>query len=378
MKVILSSVVFLALGASLSAQTIDEVPVFITIGQSNADGSAYFDPAEDARLLEWYSSPANKGKMKIWYRSSQVKNTKNQLGEAARHVIDGKVTDAGPGWMNLWYRNENKDGRTAMNMIHGYGTYSTGTGRDCAQGRRGMEGQFGLRWAEANPDQELYIVKLGASGSFISAWADPQDDTNWNYFVENIYEPAIADLLAQGKKPRLAGAWWMQGCADNARDSAYYAPHLREVVRRVREDLGFKDATVYVGHIVKPGENPDIPKASVQFGQGVRDAQDAVAAADPNVVIIDTRTFPIQDDNLHFNHQGVNAIGNALADNVLERGWDNWTPFSTPGTWTTVLGQPVFTPTLSIGSITYETVNGNTVAVVDYGGWTDRVPAPKK
>ena len=125
----------------VSATVTDaDVAVFITLGQSNADGSAMFDAELDAELEQWYTSAANTGKMKIWYRSTCVQNqTSNALGEAARWAVDGTVTDAQPGWMDLWYRNENGLNRTAMNMIHGYGTWSTGTGTDCAQGRRGTK-----------------------------------------------------------------------------------------------------------------------------------------------------------------------------------------------------------------------------------------------
>ena len=209
-------------GSISATETTQEVPIFITIGQSNADGSAMFDTTEDNRLNTWYSSDDNNGKLKIWYRSCQIQNqSSNALGEAARWVIDGSTTDVQPGWLDLWYRNENTLGRTAMNMIHNYGTYSTGNGTDCAQGRRGMEGEFGMKFAQAFPESELYIIKLGASGSFISSWANPSDNTNWTYFYENMFKPAITDLLARGKKPRLAGIWWMQGCADSGQSREY-------------------------------------------------------------------------------------------------------------------------------------------------------------
>lgn len=366
----------MTVSAAKGSEPVD-VPVFITIGQSNADGSAYFDPDEDARLRDWYLSDANTGKMKIWYRSTQILNTENSLGEKARHVIDGAVQDAAPGWLDLWYRNENTGGRTAMNMIHGYGTYSTGTGTDCAQGRRGMEGEFGLRWATAFPDTELYLLKLGASGSFISSWADVRDDNNWNYFYNKIYRPAVEDLLRQGKRPRLAGVWWMQGCADASKNEAYYREHLEELVRRVREQLGFDGATVYVGHIVKPGENPDYPYSSVQFGQGVRDAQDNVAASDPaHVRIVDTSGFSFQDDCLHYDHYGVNAIGDILADSVIAAGWDNWAVYKTPGHWSVTDGQPLYTPTVGNPKITYAVEGKKVKAVLDYGTWTETVVMP--
>ena len=143
--------------------TDDEVPVFITIGQSNADGSAFADAGEDRRLSAWYDNPdSNPGLMKIWYRSCYIVNQ----SDGARWVFDGTTEDVAPGWLNLYYKNDNLNGRTMMNMIHGYGTWSAG-----AAGRRGMEGEFGMHFQQAFPGKELYIIKLGCSGSQIETWA---------------------------------------------------------------------------------------------------------------------------------------------------------------------------------------------------------------
>lgn len=311
-------------------------PLFIIIGQSNADGSAFFDPDEDARLKAWYTSNQNPGNIKIWYRSTQIENiADNGLGERARHVIDGKITDVEPGWLDLWYRNENTDGRTAMNMIHGYGTYSTGNGTDCAQGRRGIEGQFGLRFSSQMPDTELYLLKLGASGSFISSWTNDSVDHNWQYFYNHIYRPAINDLLAKGKRPVLAGIWWMQGCADSARDSAYYASNLHRLIERCRTRLGFPDAHFYIGQILAPGESDSIPQGSAGFGPGVRAAQIAVAADTPGVTLIDVSNISMQYEPnfsgyIHFDHAGQNALADSLANHILTEGIDHWARFTSP------------------------------------------------
>lgn len=364
--------------ASASSQ-IDEVPVFISIGQSNADGSAYFDVAIDRQLCAWYCSEANNRKMKIWYRSCQVQNrTSNLLGEAARWAVDGTITDVEPGWLDLWYRNENCEGRTAMNVIHSYGSYSTGGGVDCAQGRRGMEGEFGKKFCESFPESELYIVKLGVSGSFISSWANPADLTNWTYFLENIYKPAIADLLARGKRPRLAGIWWMQGCADHCQSQEYYEKWLRRLVERCRAELGFPNAKLYIGHIVAPGENSLYPDGSVQYGAGVRAAQDAVAVDTEGVVIIDTGNFTMQYEEafngyLHFDHAGQNAIGDALAEHVISSGKEEWDKFTTPGEWREANGTAVFTPIVGAPEINYTTNDGVVTATLVYPGFTEKI-----
>ncbi len=324
-----------AIGCSTALSAADrdtccDVPVFITIGQSNADGSAFRDTVIDNDMKAWYCSAANPRKMKIWYRSCKIQNQPpDSRGIPQRWVVDGDTTDASPGWMDLWYRNENADGRTAMNMIHGYGTYSTGTGTDCAQGRRGMEGEFGRIFQTAYPDSELYILKLGASGSSIATWADDDDSHNWNYFYRNIYLPAIKSLLSQGKRPRLAGIWWMQGCADQNESQQYYEARLEKLLQRLRSDLGFDRIKLYIGLVVKPGENPDYPDASVQYGDGVRAAQQHLAARNNDIEIVSTSHITFQNEpylggHLHYDHAGVNAIGRELAKRVIAAGPGSW------------------------------------------------------
>lgn len=357
----------------------EETPVFITIGQSNADGSAEFDPAEDARLARWYESPdSNPGTMHMWYHSTYTVNQPN----GARWVEEGTVVDHAPGWLDLWYRNENTLGRTDMNIIHGYGSWSTGDGFDCAQGRRGMEGEFGMNFQKAFPGQEIYFVKLGCSGSSISTWTS-DDGHNWDYFYEKMWKPAADSLLAMGKKPRLAGIWWMQGCSDRANDSAYYHTRLAEVVNNCRTKLGFPDAKVYIGLVVKPGESETNPEASTQFGEGVRAAQ--IAATTPgapgaieNTVLIDTRDCPFQGDQLHFNHVGINRIGRRLAEKVVADGRDNWAPFTTPGEWKEAEdGSFSFVPYFGKPEITYgNTAEGRRAALLDYGRWSEIIEMP--
>mgnify|MGYP000209468293 CR=1 FL=1 len=351
---------------------VEEVPLFITIGQSNADGSAFADAQEDERLQEWYTSSANSGKMKMWYRSTQVENQEpDSLGVSARWVVDGSVTDVEPGWLNLWYRNENTAGRTAMNMIHTYGTYSECAGSACAQGRRGMEGEFGMKFQTAFPDSELYMLKLGASGSSIATWADSADSHNWNYFYNHVFKPAVEDLISKGKRPRLAGIWWMQGCADMKKSKEYYEGCLKELVRRCRVELGFADARIYVGHIVKPGESKLYPEGSKQYGQSVRDAQDAVAETIPGVEIIAAGDFEMQYEEpfrgyVHFNHRGMNAIGDVLAAKVIADK-EGWASYSTPGYW----NGNVFVPMVGAPNITYSEKNGVLTATLDYGFWSE-------
>lgn len=312
-------------GTDILPLSENEVPLFITIGQSNADGSAFACIEEDQRLAAWYDNPdANPGLMKIWYRSCYIINQP----DGARWVFDGSTEDVAPGWLDLYYRNDNLNGKTMMNMIHGYGTWSEG-----AAGRRGMEGEFGMHFQQAFPGKELYVVKLGCSGSNIESWASLSNGHNWDYFYEKLYKPAIDDLLGKGKIPRLAGIWWMQGEGNRSDDQEHYLALLKQLVGKCRTMLGFPDAHIYIGHIVKPGENPEYPEASAQYGQGVREAQDAVVQQQgtdfiPGVSVIDTRDSPFDKDNLHWSHTGINMIGEKIAAEVISAGrLGNWAVF---------------------------------------------------
>lgn len=318
-------ILFLSLAICLTALSARPALVFITIGQSNADGSAFPDKDEDARLRTWYESEDNQHLAKMWYHACYVQNLEaNALGDKARIVADAPYDkkDAESGWMDLWYRNENSLGRTAMNMIHSCGTWSTGEGKWTAQGRRGMEPQLGILLQEALPGVPVYFLKLGASGSHISAWANPNDDRNWTYFKEKIFNPAMKSLREAGMTPVICGIWWMQGCADAHRDSAYYRNSLEILIERLNTELGTPYPPIFIGHIVKPGEQADAPDTSVQFGQGVRDAQDAVAEEHENVEIINTALCSHQYEkgfggHLHIDHKGQNRIAGMLCPLVV-------------------------------------------------------------
>lgn len=357
--------------AAEEAGTSNEVPIFITIGQSNADGTAIFNADEDARLKAWYDSDDNPGLMKMWYRSCYINTSLN----SNCWCFDGTV-DVEPGWLNLWYRNENTSGRTAMNMHSKYGTWPTDDNLGNGCNRRGMEGQFGMRYQQAYPDKELYIIKLGCGGSAIATWTS-DDNHNWDYFYNNMYKPAIDDLLSKGKKPRLAGVWWMQGCKDRNNTKEYYLTRLKELIAKIRTDLGFPEAKIYIGHIVKPGENPDYPNSSKQFGQSVRDAQDAVTTPGTddyvaNTEIIDGSDCPFESDDLHWNHVGVNRIGDKIADRVIADGPEKWAGFTTPGKWRKdESGNAVFVSYVGNPDISYAVEGNQVTATLKYASWTE-------
>lgn len=221
----------LALAVTLaSAAGIPRAAVLIILGQSNADGSAFADSALDDDMWKWYTSSPATSNLHIWYRSAVVHNDTDSLGRRSPHAYDGRYNDMPAGWMQLWYRNNNTGRQTSMNMIHGQGTYSVRS-----QQRRGIEGEFGRRWALKYPDTELYVIKLGVSGSRIDSWTASFDGHNWRYFIDNIYRPAMESLVNTGRQPYLAGVWWMQG--ENISSDLFYGAKLPDTVIAPKEGL---------------------------------------------------------------------------------------------------------------------------------------------
>lgn len=348
---------------------IEDVAVWITIGQSNADGSAIADETEDANLKSWYESYSDDN-LRIWYRSSET----NRQADGSFLVFDGSVEDEEPGWMKLWYKNDNISGRTTMNIISQ--SWSTDDSYWSASGRRGMEGAFGCTFADSLPDKKLYIIKLGVSGSSIDSWADEMNNHNWDYFYNNIYRPAMNDILDSGKRPYIAGIWWMQGCADEGRSKEYYTARLEHLIYKLRNITGFKNAKIYIGEIQAPGENSESPFGSKRYSTAIRKSQLEVAEQYENVFAISTSIYPLQSDSVHFSHKGIDMLGHDLALQAINS-IDSWSLFSTPGEWDKLnTSHPEFIPLVGNPSITVRVKNDSAFAILSYPGFTEIKSTP--
>ncbi|MGL4853809.1 MAG: choice-of-anchor Q domain-containing protein, partial [Lentisphaeria bacterium] len=319
----------------------NEVPVFIILGQSNADGSAkQADATEDDRLDDWYTTDQNKAnELKIWFRNCKYAAGNPGSGDTRNLTVDGDDQTQN-GWKQLWYKNDIANGRTTMNQ---QGTSGTLADNGVA---RGIEGEFGKTFKTKFPDNELYVMKLGCSGSTIGTWLESLNGTNWRYFRDNVFTPAIQDLLDKGKTPVLTGIWWMQGCANRTNTQEYYTSHLNEFIAKCREELGFVDAPIYVGRISAPGESLTSSSASTQYGVGVRNAQNSIGGrligasseefvpgTDKRVTLVDNRDAGFSTDNLHYSYKGYSLIGERLAEDIATQGRSNWSSFTMPGTW---------------------------------------------
>ncbi len=108
----------------------------------------------------------------------------------------------------------------------------------------------------------------------------------------------------------IEGMLWVQGESDNGNAAAYQA-NLTNFIADVRATYG-GDLPFIVSRL-------STKQTAVGSGLAtLRAAQDAVAAADPLTGLIDTDTFGIKGDNLHFDALGEQQIGNAAGRALLD------------------------------------------------------------
>ena len=105
---------------------------------------------------------------------------------------------------------------------------------------------------------------------------------------------------------------WTQGERDagHERTTAQYEADLNEFIADIRTRYG-AGVSFFISRlsILQTGREPGL--------HAIRAAQDNVAAGDPNAYVIDTDSFQMAGDNLHFTGTGLVALGNAFGQSYL-------------------------------------------------------------
>lgn len=137
---------------------------------------------------------------------------------------------------------------------------------------------------------------------------------DWNPSTGILYEraihrdlEAIAHLQAQGYTVRIKALVWFQGETDagNLTNANNYATNLAALFAAFRSDLSAPGLKFIV-----PGLSS---KNTTTYKATVRAAQESVAAADSNAVLIDPDDYPDFLDGTHYGPQGAVRMGRAIA-----------------------------------------------------------------
>lgn len=217
--------------------------LYIAAGQSNMDGRG--KRAELAGDLSSFKNPQRE--VLLWYD----------------RPVDPSVAPTGRSFHSDW-----------VPLAPGYSVPPLFTG-ELPSSTFGPEVSFGKSLAETSPDRRLAIVKVARGGTnLLSDWDPSAAPVNgpkgymYAGFETTIHE-AIEALNALGHSVEVRGVLWHQGESDEGQGQAAYEANLTELIRVVRDDLGYPNLPFVIGEL-----------ESVDSGrEGVRTAQANVAAA---------------------------------------------------------------------------------------------------
>lgn len=187
----------------------------------------------------------------------------------------------------------------------------------------GPELSFGADLAALYPNDQLAFVKFAVGGTdLFSQWTTPTGPNGefplggplWIALKQHI-DDARADLNALGYVHQIDGFIWMQGesDADKRFRANAYQTKLTNFIASMRDHTGRPDMPFVLGRIRNAGQ----PHA-----QKVRDAQVAVASADPDTCWFDTDDLPWLPDGIHYDEPSMLVLGQRFANALY--------PFLTP------------------------------------------------
>ncbi|MEM6451747.1 MAG: DUF4347 domain-containing protein [Cyanobacteria bacterium P01_D01_bin.105] len=181
--------------------------------------------------------------------------------------------------------------------------------------RPGFAGPSG-NWAEFGPelafgrgidgfaDEEVYLIKHAQGSTNLAEDWDPDGDNNTQYdiFVDRVSD-ALGYLDSQNVSYDVEGMLWMQGEFDAfvPEFANAYEANLTAFIEDMRSRYG-ADMKFAIGRLWDP------------FAVTVKNAQDAVAAADPLNFIVNTDDFDILPDGVHYSATGQLDLGNGFAE----------------------------------------------------------------
>lgn len=213
------------------------------------------------------------------------------------------------------------------------------------QGEFGPEIGFARKLCELKKNNQIYLIKHYVSGRGIHAgwnnskWmgeapgknrqtfypgvnlADPNIGLHYATWVKQV-NTALKTIRSAGKTPVIRGVLWMQGEADSKHkiSATTYATNLRELRRRLGEDIGTSDLPWVFGQVL-PHEKA-LPRFThrleIRAQMAALDARSGKEEATPKMWMLPTENMPLKQDTVHYNAQGQMRLGTAFAETMIE------------------------------------------------------------
>jgi hypothetical protein len=193
---------------------------------------------------------------------------------------------------------------------NGWTNLRIGFGYDTSKNEFGPEVSFGYTLKRLFPQDDIYLVKWGVSGSNLAVDWNP-DVAGGKYCYTNFksrVNAALSNLRNAQLSPVVAGMIWMQGESDtsNADYAAAYKSNLINFIDQVRTDFGTSETPFVLGRILTvfgTPENNDV----------VRSAQMTVSDSVSHVSWFSTDNLQLVYPG-HYGSQGQGDLGVLFAN----------------------------------------------------------------
>jgi len=176
----------------------------------------------------------------------------------------------------------------------------------------GPELTFGRAIADALPGEDFALIKYARGGTSLSGdWAPGTGGDYINGFQKTVTD-GLAALSTAGHATEIVGMLWVQGERDVVigTHNAYEA-NLTAFIADIRNEYG-ADLPFLIGQLSTNQTSLNAARLAI-----VRQAQENVNNAVSNTALIDTDSFSLLGDDLHFDAAGQIAFGQAFAAAAL-------------------------------------------------------------
>lgn len=280
-KCLLMMLLYLALPHTLYAQ--QPVSVFITVGQSNADGRVYNNqlPSYLKKGYDYlhYTNVASSSNGKFEKRSFENLKERWAFCDVTNYYIE----------------------RALESDFYSIKCTYGGTAIDTAATVKTQPVWFADSQWIANNKAYRGDVTIGRSltKSLIDGFNDCVDST--------------FSRLKQGYDVK--AIMWHQGESDRKSAGNYYE-NFKDVINYMRTNIYNKTGDESDKEL--PFIFGTVSRKSRQYSKGVEEAQRKVAAELPNVYLIDLSDMPLGKDVLHFDSAGTEALGKLMFEKLVQ------------------------------------------------------------
>ena len=168
----------------------------------------------------------------------------------------------------------------------------------------------------------VHLVKCAFAMTALGPTPGPWNE--WGFAAAELYAilrfrigRAAVAVRAQGLVPRVRGIFMMQGESDatDLRQAGRYAVLLQDLIGGMRNDLvaaGLADAAAPIPFVLG-AVDARLPTAFFPYTATVRQAQRETVGLLPSTALVQTSTFGLRSDGVHFDTLGVQQLGVAMA-----------------------------------------------------------------